>query len=312
MRAAVIESYGQGPVVRQFEDPEAREGLLAVEVVAAGLNPVDLRIATGTYHGLRPDPPYVTGREAIVRLPDGALAYVEGPPPPFGGAAERTIAHPEEAIRLPEGLDPGLAVALGVAGLAGWLPLAYRARVRPGDRVLVLGATGVVGLIAVQAARLLGAGRVVAAGRNPDGLRRAREAGADAVVSLDDSRDLASAFRDAAEGQVDVVVDPLWGPPALAALEACAPFARHVQLGQSAGAELSVPSSLVRGTPLDILGHTNGKVPAAERRQAYERMAGHAAAGELTVPVERIALDDTPAAWERQAVSPGAKLVLVP
>jgi NADPH2:quinone reductase len=312
MRAAVIQAFDTPPVVTDFPAPEGREGLEVADVLAAGLNPVDLRIASGTFHGLRPEPPYVIGREAVVRLPDGTRAYADSPAPPHGGAAERTLLYPEYAIALPDGLDDAQALGLGVAGLAAWLALEWRARVRPGDRVLVLGATGVVGLVGVQAARLLGAGRVVAAGRDAAGLRRARAAGADAVVALGEPEDLAAAFRDAAEGPLDVVLDPLWWPPAVAALRACAPFARHVQVGQSAGAQVELPSALVRGTPLDILGHTNGAAPWEVRRSAYERMAGYAVAGELEVPVETLPLEAAPAAWDRQAASPNVKLVLRP
>src|SRR3954454_24039374 len=137
MRAAVVHAYGSAPALEDFDDPRGREALVVADVLAAGLNPVDLRIATGTFHGLRPEPPYVVGREGVVRLPDGRRAYLEEPPLPYGTAAERTLAHPEQVIPIPDGVDDGTAVALGVAGLAAWLPLEWRARVRPGERVLV-------------------------------------------------------------------------------------------------------------------------------------------------------------------------------
>ena len=124
---------------------------------------------------------------------------------------------------VPGDVDPALAGALGIAGLAGWLPVAVRAPVQEGETVLVLGATGTVGLVAMQGARLLGAGRVVAAGRRPEALERARRLGADAVVSLDED-DLAAALREACGGDgPSLVVDPLWGEPVVAAARAAAP-----------------------------------------------------------------------------------------
>jgi NADPH2:quinone reductase len=178
--------------------------------------------------------------------------------------------------------------------------------------VLVLGASGVVGSIGVQAARLLGAGRVVAAARSAEGLKRARELGADATVRLGGDGDLTAALREAAGGGVDVTLDPLWGEPGRAAIAAANPFARHVALGQSAGAEATLTSASVRMTPMSIVGHTNFAADLERRRAAYVRMAAHAAAGDIRVDVERVPLDDLADAWRRQAESPNRKLVIVP
>jgi NADPH2:quinone reductase len=179
--------------------------------------------------------------------------------------------------------------------------------------VLVLGATGVVGQLAVQAARLLGAGRVVAAGRDPQMLARAEQLGADAIVDLAAaSDDLTKAFKDAAGGEIDVVHDPLWGAPAAAAVEALGVGGRLVQLGQSAGGHATFDSVPIRGRHLDILGYMNFIVPADVRRDAYRTLVEHAAAGRLAVEVERIALADVADAWERVQGSAHRKLVLAP
>jgi NADPH2:quinone reductase len=215
---------------------------------------------------------------------------------------------------VPEGVDDGVAVALGIAGLAGWLALTWSAGLRDGESVLVLGATGTVGQVAVQGAKLLGASRVVAAGRNPHGLERALELGADATVRLDEEGDLAERFRSASEGDgFDVIVDPLWGEPGVAAMEASKRFTRHVALGQSAGMHAPVSVATVRNKPLTIVGHTNYAIPFEDQQAAYVEMCRHAAAGELTADVESVWLDEVGSAWERlRAGSPGAKLVVVP
>lgn len=310
MRAAVVPEYGGTPEVRDFDEPSPGAGEVVVEVEAAGLNPVDLTRAAGTFHGGSPDPPYVAGAEGVARLDDGRLAYFNSS---RGSMAERAAVPSEELVELPEGLDPALAVCFGIAGLAGWLSLAYRARLAEGETALILGATGPVGLIAVQAARLLGAGRVVGAGRNADRLRRAEELGADATVVLGASDDDAGALAEACGGEgPDVVVDPLWGEPGVAALEAAARHARIVQIGQSAGTEATVTSATVRGKGLSILGFTNFQVAVEERAAAYGRMAAHVAAGELTCDVEAVALDDVAQAWERQASGPHTKLAIIP
>jgi NADPH:quinone reductase-like Zn-dependent oxidoreductase len=249
--------------------------------------------------------PYVVGREGIARMGDGTLAYFDS-----GGAwAERTRVDPDAVVPIPEGLDPGVAVGLGIAGLAAWLSLEWRAEVRAGETVLVLGASGLVGRIAVQAAKLLGAGLVVAAARSEEGLRRAVELGADASVRLGTDDD-AAALREALGDGADVVIDPLWGAPLEAAITVAAPGCRVVQLGESAGSTASLPASVVRGRPLAILGHTNFHAPEDVHRGAYERMTRHAAAGELEVDTERVELDRAPEAWQRQASAPHVKLVI--
>jgi NADPH:quinone reductase-like Zn-dependent oxidoreductase len=307
----VLSEYGV-PHPGEFDEPEAGEGQALVEVLAAGLNPVDVATATGEFYEGAPELPSVPGKEGVGML-DGRRVYFDRAVQPFGSMAERALILREKAVELPEDLDDGLAVALGIAGLAGWLPLSWRAELKPGEHVLVLGASGVVGQIAVQAARLLGAGRVVAAARSQDGLDRAREQGADEVVSLDQDQDsLVDALVQATEGRLDVVVDPLWGEPAVAAMKAASSWARFVHVGQSAAPEASVPSNVVRGKPLSILGHRNFAVPPEVVAKAYAEMARHATAGELRVEVERIPLEDVEEAWEKQKASPHKKLVLVP
>ena len=311
MRAAVLQEYGV-PRYGEFEEPSPGEGQAVVDVAVAGLNPVDVSTAAGTFHGGAPELPCVTGREGVGAI-DGRRVYFGASVPPFGSMAERALTKLENAFEVPDELDDGVAVALGIAGMAGWLPLSWRAGLEAGEHVLVLGASGIVGQIAVQAARLLGAGRVVAAARSNDGLERARELGADALVVLDKDPDaLSEAFAEAAGGRLDVVVDPLWGEPAVAAMKAASRFARVVQIGQSAGAEARVASPVIRGTPLSILGHTNFSAPREVRAEAYAAMCRHAVAGELRVEVERIPLEDVGEAWKRQQASPHQKLVLVP
>src|SRR5215207_2173556 len=229
MRAAILREHGAVPEVAEHPDPTGPD---VVEVLAAGMNPVDVRIATGGFALERYEPPYVAGKEGVGRRADGSLVYFEYSAAAFGAFAERTALRPGDGYPLPEGLDPALAVCLGVSGLAAWLSLEWRGRLAEGERVLVLGASGVVGQIGVQAAKLLGAGRVVAAARSEDGLERARALGADATVQLGQAQQdqLAAELREAAGGDgFDLVLDPLWGEPAVAALAALKPFGRLAQ-----------------------------------------------------------------------------------
>src|SRR5918997_3525485 len=185
MRAAVLHEHGGVPVLEEFRDPAAEPGAVVLELQAAAMNPIDLRVATGQFPLERYEVPYVAGKEGVGRGPDGQLAYFEYSRKPFGAFAERTLVDEDDLYPVPDGLDPALAVCLGVSGLAAWLGLTWRGQLAEGETVLVLGASGVVGQIGVQAARLLGAGRVVAAGRDEAALERAGRLGADALVRLE-------------------------------------------------------------------------------------------------------------------------------
>jgi NADPH:quinone reductase-like Zn-dependent oxidoreductase len=306
MRSAVLHQFGTLPEFGDFREPEAQDGEEVAEVLAAGLNPVDLYIAAGRY-GER-ELPSVAGLEGIARLGDGRRVYFNGVRQPFGSMALLAPVEPSASFSVPEGLTPGMAVALGIAGLAAWLALDWRAQLQQGETVLVLGATSVVGQIGVQAARLLGAGRVVAAGRDRTTLDTLRARGADDVVVLDG--DLGQVLAGASGDGYDVILDMVYGPPLEAALAATAIGARAVTVGANAAAAATIPIGSLFGRTL--IGHSNSHAPFEVRRAAYERMARHAAAGELTVEVESLPLSRVADAWERQAAGPHRKLVLVP
>jgi NADPH:quinone reductase len=310
VRAALVEQIGQPPVVGEAAEPQRGEGQALVQVTAAAINPIDISISLGKFYGGTPDVPYVMGREAVGRVVEGE-ALDPGTQiwfqPPGGAFAEFALADEEQAIVLPEGTDHSLAAALGIAGLTGWLAVEWRAHVRGGERVLVLGATGVVGLVAVQAARILGASHIVAAARDAEALDGVRELGAHAVVPLTEAcqtLDLGGPF--------DVIIDPLWGRPAELAVQAAAFSARYVQLGQSAGAEATLRSGDIRGKSLAIAGFTLGHVPREKTQAAYLRLIELASSGELTIERETLPLDWAGEAWRRQQDSPHRKLVLVP
>lgn len=303
MRAAQIAALGASPA------PVELEGLGATEVLAAALNPLDLAVAAGRFYGGHPPFPYVPGCEAVVRR-GGERLYLYGAG--YGTArdgflAERTDC-PLAGAPVPDGLDDALAAACGIAGMAGWAPVARRAPVQADDRVLVLGATGTVGSVAVQAAKLLGAERVVAAGRDAARLERAVELGADTSVRLE-GEDLADRLRAACGGEgPTLVVDLLWGDPARFAVGAAAPGARIVHLGQSAGPEATFVSGDVRGKQLSILGYSNFRLTEDELRDLYGEIAGQVAAGRIRIDVERFPIEEVGSAWAAQAA--GGKAVV--
>jgi NADPH:quinone reductase-like Zn-dependent oxidoreductase len=201
-----------------------------------------------------------------------------------------------------------------MSAVAAWMALTERGRVQPGERVLVLGAGGAVGQVAVAAARVLGAGRVVAVCRSEAAQERASRAGADAVVELSgDADELTARISDACGGGADVVVDPVFGTAATAACRVLAPRGRLVNLGGASGDVAEFSSAVLRSRSIEILGYTNAALTPDQRRTALVDVFRHAAAGSLSVAHEEIPLTDAAEAWRRQAAgSAGVRLVLTP
>ena len=294
MRGAEIRELSSPPRPAELLEPD---GEVVVDVDAVALNPLDLSVGSGVFYGGHPPLPYAPGCEAAGRLPDGTPVYlfgdghgVSGP----GFLAERVAVRAELPLRLPAGVDPAVAAAAGIAGVAAWVPVAWKAKVGPGDRVLVLGARGAVGRIAVQAARLLGADVVVGAGRRATG----------DVIALEDVPD---AFG--SEG-FTVCIDPIWGEPLARVLASAARHARVVHIGQSAGAEAPLRSADVRGKELVLQGHSNFAMSADERNRAYLELLDHLVAGRIALEVERFPLDRAAEAWHAQRSGPGGKIVI--
>lgn len=320
MGAAVVDRLGSAPSFREIDRPTAGPDQVLIQVGAAGLNPIDLRIASGTFYGGAPEVPYIPGSEGV-GVVVGDSSPVQGERVRFetsrgssGALAEWAVAEARTCLTLPEELPTATAAGLGVAGIAAWIALVDKVQLKAGESVLILGATGTVGQLAVQIARLLGAGRIVAAGRDPGALAKTLDLGADAVVTIaEQTRELLQQeFLDAAGGPVNVVFDPVWGPPLEAAAGATAQSARIIHLGESAGSEATLSSAIVRGRQLTIIGHASPQTPWDIRARAFGEVADHTAAGRIRLEVEEMPLSAISSAWQLQATSPHAKLVLIP
>jgi NADPH2:quinone reductase len=313
VQGAQIRELGQPPALADVEPPEPEEGQILVEVAAVALNPVDLAVAAGRFYGGHPELPYVPGSEAVGRVAGGTRVYVSGGGLGLvrnGTLTERVAASEADLCPVPEGVGDAVAVAAGIAGIAGWLPVAWRSPVQQGDRVLVLGATGTVGSVAVQAARALGAERVVAAGRDVERLRRAKRLGADATIRLgggDPGEEVADAFD--GHGPT-LIVDMLWGEPLAAVLAVAAPGARVVHVGQSAGPEAALRSADVRGKQLVILGYSNFALTPETKRAGYLQLLEHVEAGRIAIEHDTFALENVAEAWAAQAEGRKAVVVL--
>lgn len=320
--AALVDSPGAGPRVGSVVLPAWTPGSTLVAVAAAPLNPLDLAIASGTFHSARHETAYVPGSECVGvvlrsdRHPTGSWVYAEchASPATPGAFATQVLVPDDDLLPLPDGLDPVAAAAVGNSGTAAYMPLVELAGLRPGETVLVLGATGAVGRLAVQVARRIGAGRVVGVARDRAALESLLLLGADAVVALrpDEGADELTARLLAAAGPVDVVLDGLYGVPLEAALRVCAPRARVVNIGNPAGATAQVPAGLLRGKQLTLSGFAGLHTPLRDKEPALTWLWAALSRGELQVEVRGFPLDDLPSVWRAQAASPHAKYVLLP
>ena len=312
MNAAVLHTLGKPPRCEQFAQPIAGDGEVIVQVHAASLKPIDKQLASGSHYGSRRELPTICGSDGIGLLSDGQRVFFGGSRAPYGSMAERTVVPRVFTFPVPESVDDETAAALPNPAVSAWLSLAFRAKLGRGENVLILGATGVTGKLAIKTAKLLGAGRVVAAGRNQQVLSTLHALGADATIWLDASaEELSEAFvREAGNSGFQVVIDYVWGRPAEAFLSAITrnEFAviksetRFVQVGESAGPTISLAAAVLRSTALTILG-TAGIPPRNILVDALQQVMAHAASGELRIETERVPLADIENAWQRDQQS---------
>lgn len=313
MKAAVIHELGSVPVLGDFTDPREKEGQRVGRLLAASLNPLDMVIVAGGMPHRPVAPPFVAGYEGVVELGSGQLAYVAGPPQPYGSLAELMPVPDDLAIPVPAGLDPVLATSLGVSGLAAWLSLEYRGNISPGETVLILG-SGAVGLIAVQAAKLLGASTVVLADLRQDALDKARAKGADQTVNVSGKtpEEISEAFASAAPQGFDLILDLVWGDIVNQAIGQANMHARLVQTGNAAGAVSPLAAPVFRNKHISIIGQSVVVAPHAVRRDAYGKLARAALGGSITVETQTMPLDAIESTWMQLSSGASTKLVVVP
>ncbi|WP_314173458.1 quinone oxidoreductase family protein [Streptomyces winkii] len=323
MRAALIERHGTAPVLRERPPPRGARDHALITTTAVPITPLDVLCATGTSYFGPPQLPYVPGVQGVgvvhdaAGLPGGTRVWfptAAGMAPGDGSMAEQVLVPETELTPLPGGVEDTLVAALGLSAIAAWTALTWKGAMRAGEKVLVLGGGSVVGQVAIQAARLAGAGRVVAASRSRRAQQRAEACGAHAVVALhddDDPDELAARLADAGARDTDVVIDPLCGVPATAAVQLLAQGGRFVNLGSSAGETASFASAVVRSRSARILGYTNNEIGTEQKGEALRSLLRYAADGRLTVDHEVVPLDGLPGAWERQAQGTAERRVVV-
>ena len=306
MNAAVVESFQSPPRYAQFDDPAPQPGESSIRVLAAGLHPIVKALAKGAHYSSTGQFPFVPGLDGVGKLDDGQRVFFGAARPPFGSFAERSIGRPPFLFPLPDSIPDAAAAALGNPAMSSWAALTFRAKFTAAESVLILGATGVAGQLAVQIAKRRGAARVVACGRNPEALAKTKSLGADATISLELPHDeLVKALRGEFANGIDIVLDYVWGAAAEATFEAIAKKGfgqkpariRYIQIGNSAGAKISLEAGTLRSSGLEILGSGFGSASLPDLATSISEFFAEAARQPFEIGIRTFPLRDVGSAW---------------
>lgn len=312
MHAAVVTDFARPPAYREFPEPHpTTDNDIVVDVIAAGLHPLVRSRAAGAHYTSTGELPLVPGIDGVGRAPDGTLRYFVVATA-LGAMAQQTVVDLHRSIVLPDGADPVAIAATMNPAMSSWVALRRRVSLQPGQTVVVLGATGSAGRLAVQTAKHLGAGTVIGIGRNRRQLDALPELGADDVIALDEL----AANPDRVMG-ADIVIDYIWGAPAA---ELMAGFARGrhdsaqplswIQIGSMAGAEAAIPSAALRSMPLQIVGSGIGSVSVADIVAELPQLAVAISNGTLRTQARAVPLADVEQVWQQP--ENGQRVVFTP
>jgi NADPH:quinone reductase-like Zn-dependent oxidoreductase len=313
MYAAVVTSFDAPPSYQEFPTPTPQgSDEVLVDVVASGLHRRVRSQADGSHYTSTGQLPLVPGVDGVARMPDGTLRYFALGDTTSGAMAEQTVIDLRQSFVLPDGTDPVLVAAAMNPALSSWVALQRRIDFQAGQTVLILGATGSSGQMAVQVAKRLGAGHVIAAGRDPQRLAELPGLGADTIVRLGDTPGLGEVAAD-----VDVVIDYLWGPVTVDAMTAIAtnriddsrPLT-WIEIGSVAGPTAAIPSAALRALPLQIVGSGQGSVSTAGILAELPALVAEIASGALRIGVRPVPLADVTSAWQDTEIS--QRIVLTP
>ncbi len=305
MKAAIVWEAGRTPIYGDFMEPTPGDGELRITVTASALSQLSRGRASGTHYSSSGKLPFIAGVDGVGRLANGRRVYFIMPEAPFGGMAECTIARSSHCIMLPDYLDDLSAAALANPGMSSWAALKERAKFSKGQVVLINGATGIAGSLAVQIAKYLGARKVIASGRNPAVLESLLGLGADVVISLEqDANALEEAFRTQfAKDRVDVVLDYLWGSSAEKLLIAAAKEAkeavplRFIQVGSASGSNITLPGAVLRSSAIELMGSGLGSIALEKFLSAISEVFEAARPGVFKIPTQAVPLAQVEEAW---------------
>ena len=317
MKAAIVNEAGAAPVYGEFRNPEAAAGKSLIRVTASSLSHVTRSRASGAHYRSDGELPFVPGIDGTGVREDGRRVYFLLAEKPFGAMAEWCLVDDRHQLSIPDGLDDAAAAAMAIPGMSSWAALMERAKLVAGETVLVNGAAGASGRLAIQIAKHLGAKKVIASARRIASFDELGALGADVVVPLLEDRDaLESAFKDQFRQGIDVVLDYVYGVSAQTLIVAAAKAGadgvpiRYVQIGSMGGTEISLPSAALRSSALQLMGSGIGSVPFPQLLDAIRGVLDAAQVAGFKIATEEMPLSEVSKAWN--ATDVGARIVLIP
>jgi len=306
LKAAIVFEPGRPPVYGEFRDPIQTPHTSLIRVTATSLSRVTKSRALGTHYSSRGQWPFVPGIDGVGIDEEGRRVYFFFPEAPFGAMAERCLVDKAHHFFLPDGISDVSAAAMAVPGMSSWAALVERAKMRPGETVLINGATGASGRLAIQIAKHLGAKKVIATGRQVEAFAGLRLLGADATIALvQEKTALENALREEFQQGVDIVLDYLWGPSAEALLSAGALFSpegvplRYVQIGSVSGETISLPAAVLRSSSLELMGSGMGSLAPDQIRKALQGVLEAASDSHFQIATDPVPLAELASVWEK-------------
>jgi NADPH:quinone reductase-like Zn-dependent oxidoreductase len=313
MKAGIITAAGKSPVYGDFREPMASEDKEVIFVTASALSQFSKSRSSGSHYSSEGMFPSVAGADGVGRTTSGRRVYFVLPEAPFGALAEQSLVRSKQCVAVPDGLDDVTAAAIANPGMSAWAALVERARLKPGETVLVNGATGTAGRLAVQLARHLGAGKIVGTSRNEVELKELASLGADVIIpflmgSLQGAKDYEDALIAQFSQGIDVVIDYLWGESARTAIVAIAKTVedakpvRFVHVGGASREEnIELPGAVLRSSTIQLMGSGVKSVPFQTLLDAIGNVFEAVIPANLQIVTKRASVSEIENAWD----SPG-------
>ena len=317
MKAAIVTAAGKTPIYANFEKPVAKDGEELISVRAAALSNLTKSRASGTHYSAAGVFPAVAGTDGVGLTQAGRRVYFAMPEAPYGALAEFCPIHARRCVDIPESLDDITAAAIANPGMSAWASLVERAHLVAGETVLVNGATGTAGRVAVQLAKYLGAGKVIATGRNVKELEEIKQFGADTVIAFaldaehpSGARAYEEALKDTFSAGIDVVIDYLWGESAKTVIAALAKKVedqpvRFVHVGSAGGAmHIELPGAALRSAAITLMGSGVGSVSRKDLVQSISRVFETVGPAGLKIATQVVPLANVEDVWEKASGKP--------